>query len=67
MKAIHHCAGAGAEDERAEADNKAQTVCGSEEGADALQESQEDTRPSDCAVYGVLQLRSSRLPSALEA
>ena len=51
MEAVHHGAGAGAEDERAEADNKAQTVCRKEEGADALQESEEKTRPGDCAVY----------------
>ena len=43
MKAIHHRAGADAEDERAKTDGKAQAVRGSKEGADALQEREEKT------------------------
>jgi hypothetical protein len=43
VKAIYHGAGADAQYEGAEADGKAQTVRGSKEGADALQEREEKT------------------------
>jgi hypothetical protein len=49
VEAIHHRAGTGTEHERAEPDSEAQTVCRSEEGADALQQSKEEAGPGDCA------------------
>ena len=49
MEAIHHRASAGTEHERAETDGEAQTVCRSEECADALQKSKEEAGPGDCA------------------
>jgi hypothetical protein len=62
MEAIHHGARSRTEDERAEADGEAQTICRSKEGTDTLQESEEETRPGDSALnaYRTFSGRISR-------
>src|SRR3954463_16590429 len=50
MEVIHHGARSCTEDQRAEADGEAQTICRSKESAHALQEGEEEARPGDGAL-----------------
>lgn len=50
VEALHHGACSRTEDQRAEADGEAETICRSKESADALQNSEEETRPGDGAL-----------------
>jgi hypothetical protein len=62
MEAAHHSARSRTEGEGSQADGEAQTICRSKEGTDALQESEEETRPGDSALnaYRTFSGRISR-------